>query len=168
MKKNKIPDLTGEKFDSWTVIELAKKDKNYVKYWLCKCVCGTESLIRSHDLIKNKSKRCKKCKDKITSKKLCKDLTGMTIGKWKIIKRVGTTKYRRPIWLCICKCGKHGKIPSSNLITGLSQCCGKCNHYKKIKGRVWSCILNSATRRGIKVSITIKDAWQIVEKQKEK
>lgn len=47
----------GQKHNRWTTVELAKKDMG--KYWwLCRCDCGTERLVRTGDLVNGKSKSC--------------------------------------------------------------------------------------------------------------
>lgn len=63
-KLNKL-DLTGQKFGERTVIKqvLAPehiKNKNH-SYWLCKCSCGTETVVSGGHLRYNKTKRCKGC-----------------------------------------------------------------------------------------------------------
>jgi len=51
-------DLLGQTFGDWTVIEnCGRKNTNSPSkplYWKCKCVCGTERIIPSHNL------RCKR------------------------------------------------------------------------------------------------------------
>lgn len=50
-------DITGKKFNRWTVIEYAFTKKGIV-FWKCICECGTESNIRSQDLRTGHSKSC--------------------------------------------------------------------------------------------------------------
>lgn len=64
-----------------------------------------------------------------------KDLTGMTFGRWKVIKRAGTNKHRNATWLCECSCEQHTKriVSGGSLISGESTSCGclsKEAHYK--------------------------------------
>lgn len=47
----KIIDLTGQKFNRLTAIKYMHK-KNKKHYWLCKCECGNEIIVRS-DMLKN-------------------------------------------------------------------------------------------------------------------
>lgn len=59
----KFRDLTGQKFNMWTVISRAKNrilpESNQVKtYWLCKCDCGIIREIYANSLISGKSKSC--------------------------------------------------------------------------------------------------------------
>ena len=65
--KSKIIDLTGKKFGFLTVINLAntKNRNNGGKeyYWLCKCDCGNEKIIRGSTLKNGATQSCG-CKQK--------------------------------------------------------------------------------------------------------
>jgi hypothetical protein len=56
-------DLTGKVFGRWTVVGLDHTDKQN-KYWLCKCECGKERVVRAGDLPRtsNSSNKLRKCK----------------------------------------------------------------------------------------------------------
>lgn len=45
-----VNDLTNQKFGSLLVIERRGSDKKGQAMWLCRCDCGTEKIIRGHDL----------------------------------------------------------------------------------------------------------------------
>lgn len=156
--------MIGQKFNQWLVLSEHKcNSKN--KYWLCRCDCGIEKRVSNYDLKSGKSKRCKKCAGPIVGQKIAKDLSNKKFGSWTVIKRVGTTKYRKPIWLCKCDCGKYGNIPSGNLLSELSTKCGLCNQFRDIKGRLWASIKNGAKKRNIDFNITLEEAWELYEKQ---
>lgn len=53
----KFEDLTGKIFNRLTVIKRAEIGKKEV-YYLCKCTCGNEKIIRGKDLKYNKIKSC--------------------------------------------------------------------------------------------------------------
>lgn len=53
----KALDLVGKRFGLLTVIERRGSDKNGQSMWLCRCDCGTEKIIRGHDL-KGGTKSC--------------------------------------------------------------------------------------------------------------
>ena len=53
----KFEDLTGKTFNRLTVIKRAEIEKKEV-YYLCKCICGNEKIIRGKDLKYNKIKSC--------------------------------------------------------------------------------------------------------------
>lgn len=53
----RIIDLTGQKFGNLEVIQQAPA-KNQKTYWLCKCDCGNEVIIRAQHLIEGSAKSC--------------------------------------------------------------------------------------------------------------
>ena len=54
----KLRDLSGLKFGRLTVIErYQEKDKKGV-HWLCKCECGTETIVMGKSLKNGKTKSC--------------------------------------------------------------------------------------------------------------
>ena len=54
----RLPDLTGEKFGRWTVIQKAENDHNGRSQYLCRCECGTEKVLRRSSLTSGNSKSC--------------------------------------------------------------------------------------------------------------
>lgn len=54
-------DLVGQRFGFWTVLARDHvTEKNQVK-WLCRCVCGNESLVSTGNLTRGRSRRCRPC-----------------------------------------------------------------------------------------------------------
>jgi len=51
-------DLTGERFGRLLVISLDHKDKYSSKYWLCRCDCGNEKVIRGGSLKRGLTRSC--------------------------------------------------------------------------------------------------------------
>lgn len=56
----KIQDLTGQKFERWTVLEFAGIDKHHNALWLCECNCEnkTRKIVVSNNLKRGISKSC--------------------------------------------------------------------------------------------------------------
>lgn len=52
----KFVDLTGQKFNRWTVIK--RFGKSYPASWLCRCDCGLERAVLSYNLRRNRTKSC--------------------------------------------------------------------------------------------------------------
>ena len=48
------------------------------------------------------------------------DLTGLRVGKWTVVERLGTTPY----WECVCDCGEKRVIAGRNLRSGVTKSCG--------------------------------------------
>lgn len=55
---DKLIDITGQKFGKLTVLEYEGRNDNRVQFWLCKCDCGNESIVRSSNLKSGNSKSC--------------------------------------------------------------------------------------------------------------
>lgn len=101
--KNKIVDLTGQKFGELTVLkfshmgEVGRKGKK-ASYFLCKCDCGNEVLRSGNNLSKGNTVSCG------CSKVL--DLKGRKIGKLTVLELTGQRVDRgSKVWKCICECG---------------------------------------------------------------
>jgi hypothetical protein len=58
MKGKTAKDITGEKFNRWTVLEKAEKHYNGNARWLCKCDCGTVKEVDGYTLRKGKTISC--------------------------------------------------------------------------------------------------------------
>ena len=56
---SKFSDLTGQKFNRWTVVGLSDKraDGNR-RFWLCVCECGNEGCVRESFLTHGRSRSC--------------------------------------------------------------------------------------------------------------
>lgn len=123
MAQGKKIDLTGKQFGDLIVIKETKVEGKVGSFWLCKCSCGNETIIRGSDL-KNK-KHCG-CKNKTTRE----DLTGQKFGKLTVVEYV-YTKNKRAYYRCSCECGgekiaqgkllKNGHITSCGCMTGRKQ-----------------------------------------------
>lgn len=52
------------------------------------------------------------------------DMTGKKYAFLKAIKRSGTSRHKKPIWLFLCKCGKEKEIVAESVRSGLTKSCG--------------------------------------------
>ncbi len=80
------------------------------------------------------------------------------------------------MYLCKCDCGNETDISGSSLRKGIAKSC-RClissrgkdalnwKGYGDISGRVWGTIKAGAKNRGLSISITIKDIWNVYQKQ---
>lgn len=73
----------GERFNNWTVISEAEKDSKRGQQFLCKCICGTERVVRKANLGKVKGCGCDR-KAYITS--------GRFTGKRPAVKKKAATQ----------------------------------------------------------------------------
>jgi len=59
--RRKLIDLTGQKFNSWTVLKKASNNKWRQAMWHCRCDCGRESIVPGGNLRSGESKGCRSC-----------------------------------------------------------------------------------------------------------
>lgn len=55
------------------------------------------------------------------------DLCGKKFGKWTVVDRDTSKKYRNPQWICECSCGKRASVTGVNLKSGGSVQCKACS-----------------------------------------
>ena len=58
-------DILGKEFGKWTIIRMIRKNKYRHSFWLCRCGCGRQSIIRKDNLLSGHSKSCGCLKKKI-------------------------------------------------------------------------------------------------------
>jgi hypothetical protein len=57
MRANNFKDLTGQRFNRWTVISFSHVQKK-AAYYKCKCDCGTISIVSGNSVKRGASKSC--------------------------------------------------------------------------------------------------------------
>ena len=55
------------------------------------------------------------------------DLTGKKFGRLYVVKRIGSTKYHQPLWLCKCDCGNETILCGQAIRSGHTISCGCYN-----------------------------------------
>lgn len=101
------------------------------------------------------------------------DLSNSKIGKLTVVCDTGRRKSRRPIWKCICECGKEIEVLSKYLLNGDTKSCGCITqgnaHNRDCVGKItksfWTPIVKQAHRRGIPFEITREEAWNLFTNQ---
>jgi hypothetical protein len=58
MKNPKLIDMGGKNFGEWFVVQKAGNTHGGAALWLCRCSCGTESIVVGSDLRNGKSVSC--------------------------------------------------------------------------------------------------------------
>lgn len=110
-----------------TVLEPAPNGENFQAYWLCRCECGNEKVIRGSSFIGGGTKSCGCLVNgpHITSKP--KDRTGQRFGKLVAVRNLGKQRGEPGMWwLCRCDCGKEIEVRGGSLQSGYTKSCG--NH----------------------------------------
>lgn len=131
--------MIGKKFNMLTVIDFVRKDKRNRKYYLCKCDCGNEKIIRSDSITTGNTKSCGCFQSEKTRKqgiKNSKDIQGTRFGRLVALKRLDN-KGNGYNWLCKCDCGNECIVRIGQLTTGKTKSCGCLNSElssKRMKG----------------------------------
>lgn len=106
-------DLTGEKFERWTVDGLSPDKKNGGRCYFCTCECGTKRVVAAFLLKSRQSRSCGCLSRELSSQRHAIppapkiiDLTDRTFGRWTVEKlsdrrsKDGKGLY----WWCVCSC----------------------------------------------------------------
>lgn len=130
----KTIDLTGQKFNRWTVIRFYET-KNRKTYWECQCDCGAIKIVAGHNLKDGSSKSCG-CLQREKAKEHAKDLTGQKFGRLTVIERAGTNTRRGAVWECRCECGNTTYVDTNSLTRTKkpTRSCG-CIHKEQLSER---------------------------------
>ena len=116
-------DLTGQRFHRLTVIGRTDDGKK----WLCKCDCGKETTVATHQLTTGKTKSCG-CWGRDMARKRMIDLSGQRFGH--LVAEYPVFKNGKTFFHCRCDCGVEKDVWSRALISGTSKSCG-CRTGKK-------------------------------------
>jgi len=68
--RRNVIDLTGKRFEEWTVISLAGENQFQQTLWNCCCDCGERRVVLGNNLRHGKSKNCGCLRNKNTSQRL--------------------------------------------------------------------------------------------------
>jgi 5-methylcytosine-specific restriction endonuclease McrA len=116
-------DMVGRQINDLEVIKFHHSDRG--AWWVCKCVCGKETIQRTVDLNRGKAKSCGCKRYQYTSEKLQKSLVGQRFGRLIAIERDDKqTKGGTYFYKCVCDCGEVKIINGNSLRRGLTKSCG--------------------------------------------
>ena len=123
-----VKDLTGQKFNRWTVIERAPNNSCGDAMWLCECSCPahTRAIVKGAALRSGHSKSCgclKKEKAAEIGRNNTKDLTGQKFGKLTVLEKAYSKNYSI-YWKCQCDCGNISYVTTDHLMSGHTKTCG--------------------------------------------
>lgn len=120
--KNRRASIAGEQFGELTAISFDHMGKGD-SYWLFKCNCGREKVMRvkavKWNLKKNGNVTCGASVHAPRTNFV--DLTGKQIGELTVLEHI--TKYgNRSYWKCRCSCGKELEVAAYYLTHGQTSC----------------------------------------------
>ena len=122
--ETRIDTLVGQRFGKLVVEQrtetpITVKNKNHSRYWLCRCDCGSNSVVTTDALRRGNSKSCG-CGDH-------PNLVGQRFGKI-VVTAEAPRKEGYIYWVCQCDCGKQTTVRTASLRKGETKSCG-CNHF---------------------------------------
>jgi len=133
-------DITGQKFNFLTAVKFVEirytEGGNHAnQFWLFRCDCGKEVILRKSSVTKGAVKSCGCKKGELVAKhhtthgelSNLNDITGNKYNYLTAIKYVKTIKYGKrnsQLWLFKCDCGKEVVIIKNNVILGVTKSCG--------------------------------------------
>lgn len=147
MKSNSVELKPGDKVNFWTILSPAEAryygiNKNsLVRYWLCKCDCGTVREVSYQALVNGKSKSCGCQRRKGSTRNPRPEIhPGDKFGKLTVLSRApdqlrkaGDKLIKKKYWLCQCECGNTKEVCDDSLKTGSTKSCGCLNRDGKIR-----------------------------------
>lgn len=120
--KNRLQDLTGQRFGRLTVIERAD-NKGTKTMWLCKCDCGNKVIKEGSNLKNEDTQSCGCLRSEKTSERSLKDLVGKRFGMLAVLRRADNVG-KNTMWLCKCDCGNETITSGGRLVIGITRSCG--------------------------------------------
>ena len=144
-------DLSNKTFGDLKVIQYRGNEK-----WFCKCSCGNELIVGTHDLINN---TITKCNNHINTEK---GLSGKWFNDWYVMEPIpGKRRYYK----CKCRCGTIKEVHAYSLTSGRSKSCG----HKKLEHEIPSVITDVEFRKTLTELLEINEVstsfWNKEEKQ---
>jgi hypothetical protein len=125
-----VRDLTGLKFDRWTVVSRAENRKRML-YWNCVCKCGNKNEVSRGDLWSGKSRSCGCIRDEVAPTNLTHPVTDFVGRRFHQLVVIGDAapafspaghKTRRLV--VRCDCGTEKIVRYCALHTGDAKSCG--------------------------------------------
>lgn len=109
-------DLIGKRFGLLLVCGRTNNSRGR-NYWVCRCDCGNEKLVNTHDLTSGKVHSCGCIRRK--------DLTGQKFGYLTVIKASESKSAEgRRMWVCECCCGNLVERDTKALTSHKTRSCG--------------------------------------------
>lgn len=119
-------DITGQKFGMLTAVNYDHSEYGKGPYWLFRCNCGCERILRKSDVVSGYVKSCGCFNEK---KNYSENIAGQKFGKLTAIEQDHGN-----YWRFKCDCGQEKVIDKSNVIRGRTKSCG-CIQRKDITGQ---------------------------------
>lgn len=117
----KSVDLTGMRFGKLTALRRVENKGKYTA-WMCRCDCGKEKVVTTHDLRAGHTKSCGCMSHRNMP---YRDLTGQKIEMLTVLEKTEKRDAKGSIiWRCQCDCGNECFYTEDALIHGNTVSCG--------------------------------------------
>lgn len=163
IEKNK--KYINTKHGNWLILEIFGISNRYLPSKVkCRCDCGHEKILTFLVLMRNTTKCCINCREKL-------NLLDMTFGKLEVISFHSQDKNRKNKWLCKCICGNHITVRGSDLVRNKSLQCKECKNKEMYQGEGYlsgSYMYKTRTGaiiRNLSFEVDIKYLWNLFIEQ---
>lgn len=112
-------DLTGQKFNKLTVMELSHISK--MTYWKCQCECGNLTVVSIANLKSGRVRSCG-CLNYGLQRNKPVDLLGQKFGRLTVLEFSHIGERKNSFWKCKCDCGNIHVISNKDLKNGVISC----------------------------------------------
>ena len=121
--------MIGRQFGRLTVLRRAPSivySYVVVPRWRVRCTCGEVRIVKQANLRSGNTLSCG-ClrRDQYADERAA--MVGHKYGRLTVLKRTGRSADDRPLWLCLCDCGKRKVVNQDFLRSGSTRSCG-CLH----------------------------------------
>lgn len=112
-------DLTGKRFGRLVCLEpTEQRERGGGLIWRCRCDCGKECLVPTHQLVTGNKKSCG-----CLAHPPLKELVGQRFGKLTVLEYAGKREGMHR-WKCVCDCGRETVVGQTLLQSGKTRSCG--------------------------------------------
>ncbi len=121
--KDKIKDITGQKFGKLTALFPLNEIKGSSYMWHCVCDCGNQIDVRLSSLTSGNTTSCG-CQRKEKLRGKAKDISGNKFGLLTALYPTEKRENGSVVWKCQCNCGNTIEVPLIRLTSGNVKSCG--------------------------------------------
>lgn len=134
-----LKDETGKRYGRWTVLEKAESNDRGDAYWLCRCDCGTERVVKGGSLRSGDSKSCGCYHREVSAETAARNFSrpiepGTRFNRLIVLEPMGSDGTYLT-YKCRCDCGNEIVTRSNSLRTGNTQSCG-CLNRERVESAV--------------------------------
>lgn len=139
-------ELNGKTFGRLTVIrEHEGRNPNGRVKWDCLCSCGKRTVVHGPLLIQGRVRSCG-CLRRDIMRKNAIDITGMSYNMLTAVRRIGSTKEGKAIWLFSCSCGGAIETTAHKVVGRHTKSCGCLKNRTGAKNPRWKPSLTEKDR----------------------